>query len=632
MAYLGISVVDYLKSIGQASDFASRTALATSKGIQNYSGTADQNTQLLNILRGSTPTTQPSVQQPVNQTPVNQTPVVPSQTTPVQNQTPYIPPTQVQNQTPYVPPVVQNQTPVSQAQNNQSYTVQSGDTISSIASRLGVPASSISGYRSGNPNLIYPGESLTIGQSGISTTPTQSPSQVPTSQTPYTPEEATQKISELSEQLKPLQEKLQAIQQAGEKGMEITPDTSYEEAVNFLSDYGVNVDEGKTMTNPTGSWQDTYQQLFSQLGLDKVKTNIDDTIAKIDALNSEKAGKAADINDNPWISEAERSRQIAKLEDEYGAKEASLTNTLTLYQNTYNQGREEAQFLVTTALSQYNAEREFDLAEQKMLADQAEAQAKAIADLMKVNPAIYKEVQGGLYNIETGEWVVPPKETGEGGLTTAQINSTVNQIAGAFDNEPIVKAYNEATSGYQTLLDIGTESGSPADDIAFIYAFAKIMDPNSVVREGEYATIQRYAQSWADDFGFKAQRIFSNTNFLSKDAKEKMLATLGTKYKAIQGQYENLRNSYQSDINSVKTGQFRGLPEYSGAASIPGVSEDQVIELNNLGIDTDLAREIYNDISSGRPLDEMREAIRQYGLDPAILDQFDQVVGIENIR
>lgn len=42
----------------------------------------------------------------------------------------------------------------------RSYIVQSGDTLSSIARHLGVSQSSIRGYRSGNPNLIYVGEVL----------------------------------------------------------------------------------------------------------------------------------------------------------------------------------------------------------------------------------------------------------------------------------------------------------------------------------------------------------------------------------------------------------------------------------------------------------------------------------------
>lgn len=45
------SIVDYLKSIGEDSSFTNRARLASSYGIQNYTGTAAQNTQLLNAIR-----------------------------------------------------------------------------------------------------------------------------------------------------------------------------------------------------------------------------------------------------------------------------------------------------------------------------------------------------------------------------------------------------------------------------------------------------------------------------------------------------------------------------------------------------------------------------------------------------
>ena len=44
----------------------------------------------------------------------------------------------------------------------RTYTVQAGDTLSGIAAKFGVSTSAISGYRSGDPNLIYPGEVLKI--------------------------------------------------------------------------------------------------------------------------------------------------------------------------------------------------------------------------------------------------------------------------------------------------------------------------------------------------------------------------------------------------------------------------------------------------------------------------------------
>jgi hypothetical protein len=67
------SVVDFLSSSGKASDFASRTALAKQYGINGYTGTAAQNTQLLGILKGGS--TKPSS---VPTTSPNSTPTTPS--------------------------------------------------------------------------------------------------------------------------------------------------------------------------------------------------------------------------------------------------------------------------------------------------------------------------------------------------------------------------------------------------------------------------------------------------------------------------------------------------------------------------------------------------------------------------
>lgn len=50
--YTGNSLVDYLKSIGKPSDYPSRAKLAAQYGIKSYAGTAEQNTRLLNMLRG----------------------------------------------------------------------------------------------------------------------------------------------------------------------------------------------------------------------------------------------------------------------------------------------------------------------------------------------------------------------------------------------------------------------------------------------------------------------------------------------------------------------------------------------------------------------------------------------------
>jgi len=50
------SIVDYLNTSGQASDFSSRKKLAEANGISNYMGSADQNISLLNTLKAKAPT------------------------------------------------------------------------------------------------------------------------------------------------------------------------------------------------------------------------------------------------------------------------------------------------------------------------------------------------------------------------------------------------------------------------------------------------------------------------------------------------------------------------------------------------------------------------------------------------
>ena len=101
--YTGTSIVDYLKSIGQDSSFANRKKLAAANGISNYTGTASQNTQLLNKLRGGS------------------------------------------------------------GSSAVTYTVKSGDTLSAIAKKYGTTYQKIAKDNGiADPNKIYPGQKLVI--------------------------------------------------------------------------------------------------------------------------------------------------------------------------------------------------------------------------------------------------------------------------------------------------------------------------------------------------------------------------------------------------------------------------------------------------------------------------------------
>lgn len=58
--YTGSSIVDYLKSVGADSSYAARAKYAANYGISNYQGTAEQNLQLLNLMKSSGGATAPA--------------------------------------------------------------------------------------------------------------------------------------------------------------------------------------------------------------------------------------------------------------------------------------------------------------------------------------------------------------------------------------------------------------------------------------------------------------------------------------------------------------------------------------------------------------------------------------------
>jgi hypothetical protein len=123
--------------------------------------------------------------------------------------------------------------------------------------------------------------------------------------------------------------------------------------------------------------------------------------------------------------------------------------------------------------------------------------------------------------------------------------------ARAFDSQPIVKKIQTMAEAVTFADGLDPKTTNPADDQALIYSFAKAMDPESVVREGEYATVQKYAQSWAERFGFDVARIFSNTTFLTPEARANMKATIRARYQAARPQYDNVRQSYVTQINRI---------------------------------------------------------------------------------
>lgn len=71
-----------------------------------------------------------------------------------------------------------------------------------------------------------------------------------------------------------------------------------------------------------------------------------------------------------------------------------------------------------------------------------------------------------------------------------------HQLRGELSQQPTVKNFSEVKSGYQRMTEgreINDNKGSGAGDLAIVYGYMKMLDPTSVVREGEFATAEKTA-------------------------------------------------------------------------------------------------------------------------------------------
>ena len=154
--------------------------------------------------------------------------------------------------------------------------------------------------------------------------------------------------------------------------------------------------------------------------------------------------------------------------------------------------------------------------------------------------------QGWTTQSTTSATSLPPK-----------IASRVDSYVKDFEAEPVVKQYNTVRSQVGAFKNYMADK-SGANDQAMVYAFAKIMDPDSVVREGEYETVKKYSQSLLSKWKWEINNAATGDGFLSQGAKDAMLKTIENgKLKALENEYSNFKNERVRQINQI-TGKNNG--------------------------------------------------------------------------
>jgi len=389
---------------------------------------------------------------------------------------------------------------------------------------------------------------------------------------------------------------------------------SSDERSKIENDLGIPDVVNSLYTKPSKTSEQIYQEAYNSSELPNLKNQIAEIDKKIAEKKEQITAGTAELQNNPWLSQASRGGRIRNLNETAQSELNNLLDERQGYLDTYNGGVDEIEKVMTRYASQLEEDQTLNASKLNYLLNQAEKQVTALTqskqaenlryvpDYLKakadknLDKLSYEATKQQLELQKLGLDIDKAKrETGD--LPTS-VAGRVDKIANQFDGEQTVKNYAQLVESVNMISQIPDDTKNPADNQALIYAFAKAMDPTSVVREGEYATVQKYAQSWLESFGFNAMRVVNNQQFLSQQAVQNIKATIAKKFTGTESSYKNLTNEYGRRIDRI-TGKADGtdyISNYSGGL----MQEDSRPTL-------DIGQE------AGFSDEEIQEAIKQQG-------------------
>ena len=297
----------------------------------------------------------------------------------------------------------------------QQFRVQPGHTTSSIAKQFNVPISAVSGFRSNDPNTIFPGEILTIdtGQALTPQTPQrpQAPLQAP--QSPFTPVDpdlavtpptappvAPQATPEVP--VAPTAPQQPVAPTAPEVAVTPTPtiepepevdietpdivadavaedeveavDEATEQARNFFGQFGVSSDalsEG-FQTNPFGTLSELVSQVMEATGLPGFRDDITSIANNIAELEADRDAEIDAVKDDPFLSAGSKAKRIDQIENKFERRINTRTNRLAILQDAQQQARQQAQFAASTAIDLFGQQQRFQQDQLENILDERE--------------------------------------------------------------------------------------------------------------------------------------------------------------------------------------------------------------------------------------------------------------------
>lgn len=137
-----------------------------------------------------------------------------------------------------------------------------------------------------------------------------------------------------------------------------------------------------------------------------------------------------------------------------------------------------------------------------------------------------------------------------------QDRGDLRQLRAQFEALPDVKQYREVEAAYRQVQQLTQNTGNAADDIATVFSYMKMLDPGSVVREGEYALVGR-AQGVVGQALTALQRLDSGQQLTPelrralRESAGRVLESRRQRYDAVAQQYRGYAQEDGFDPNRV---------------------------------------------------------------------------------
>lgn len=205
----------------------------------------------------------------------------------------------------------------------QKYTIQKGDTLGALAKKFGVGVNEFSGYRSGDPNKIYEGETISYGTPDKAVDTTGSSSYV----------------SELKSQL-------------GDTGGETK--TKDSDPYGLASIKTQIEDATKKRDSAFAELKDvstkTFNDEYAKRGLEEKKTKMATLDSTIASKRAERDAALAKVRANPGLSAAQMTGDVKKLADFANDEINGLISERNSVASEYNTGLSEIDKVVSNTV------------------------------------------------------------------------------------------------------------------------------------------------------------------------------------------------------------------------------------------------------------------------------------------